>query len=139
MNTLYQAILMDHYRNPRNKGTLAKPDMVSDQYNPSCGDSIQFHGVIEASKLTDIAFQAQGCVLSVATASLLSEQAKNKPVQEILAWDKQRVFSLIGMELGPVRIKCALLPLQALQEGIIHYQSQVIHPFESFDKLRTNG
>ncbi len=124
MNTMYQDVLMDHYRHPRNKGTLSKPDLVSDQYNPSCGDSVQFHGNVEAAKLIDIAFEAKGCVLSLATASLLSEQAKNQPLQKILSWDKNSVLTLIGMQLGPVRIKCALLPLQALQEGIIKYQLQ---------------
>jgi len=124
MNTLYKDLLMDHYRHPRNRGVLKKPDLVSERYNPSCGDSIQFQGNVKAAILTDIAFQAQGCVLSLATASILSEEAKNQPLEEILSWKKERLLSLIGMELGPVRIKCALLPLQALQEGIIRYQSE---------------
>ncbi len=125
MNSLYQESLMDHYRHPRNKGKLAEPDFVSDQYNPSCGDSIQFQGIIRDQKLSDVAFDGQGCVLSLATASMLSERAKNQSVEDILSWSKDTVLKLLGIQLGPVRIKCALLPLQALQEGIKkHHNAQ---------------
>ena len=124
MTQLYQQQLMDHYRSPRNQGTLKTPDFKSGVFNPSCGDSVAMEGVVEDQKLTVIAFQGAGCVVSQATASLLTQAIKGKPLDEIMQLDRQWITRLIGMELGPVRLKCALLPLQALHEGIQRYQNK---------------
>jgi nitrogen fixation protein NifU and related proteins len=124
MTQLYQQQLMDHYRNPRNQGTLDKPDFKSGVFNPSCGDSIAIEGMVQDHTLVHIAFQGSGCVVSQATASLLTQVAKGKELDEIMQLDKHTVLLLIGMELGPVRLKCALLPLQALHEGVQQYQNK---------------
>lgn len=122
---LYKELLMDHYKHPRNYGTLDNPDFSLQEYNPSCGDSVSFQGNIKNNTLLEVRFSGKGCVISQATASLLSEYSKGKPIDEILALTKDNVLHLIHMELGPTRLKCALLPLQALQEGIIHYKEKL--------------
>ncbi|MDP3889530.1 MAG: iron-sulfur cluster assembly scaffold protein [bacterium] len=125
MENLYQAILLDHYRNPRHRGVLEKPDFSSGSTNPSCGDSVSFQGCVEGDLITAVAFTGSGCVISQATASLLSEYVLNKTLSQIMMLDKDFIVSMIGMpQIGPMRIKCALLPLQALQVGIAQYQEK---------------
>lgn len=115
---LYQQLLMDHYQHPRNKGHLKNPDFTTEDYNPSCGDSCAFEGIIKNNCLVDVAFTGKGCVISQATASLLTEWALGKTVTEIMTLDAEGVQQMIGMPLGPMRLRCALLPLQVLQAGI---------------------
>ncbi len=123
MKGLYQDILLDHYKNPRNSGVLAHATLSSGQYNPSCGDRVSVTGVVSDGVLTDVKFEARGCVISVATASLLSEAIKNKPLDEVAKIDAQAIRAMIGMlSLGPTRLKCALLPLYALHDGLRSYQ-----------------
>ncbi|MGB8367057.1 MAG: iron-sulfur cluster assembly scaffold protein [Candidatus Babeliales bacterium] len=121
---IYQELLRDHYRFPRNQGKLTFPDFVSKQFNPSCGDTIQFSGYIKNKMIKKLAFEGKGCVISQATASLLTEEAKEKTFDEVMALDKDFIQHMIGMQLGPIRVKCALLPLLALQEGIVTYNKK---------------
>ncbi len=114
---LYHETLMDHYRHPRNRGVLEDANFVSEQYNPSCGDAVQFAGMMQDGIITQVMFTGKGCVISQATASLLTELVINKTVAQVCALDKNDILQLIGIELGPTRLKCALLPLQAVQEG----------------------
>lgn len=118
MKSLYQEIILDHYRNPRNKGVLEKPDFVCNQHNPSCGDSVSWQGKLYQGRVIAVVFEGYGCVISQATASLLSEYVINKTIAEVMELDNQAILSLIGITLGPTRLKCALLSLEALQEGI---------------------
>jgi len=124
MLNLYQEILMDHYRNPRNKRLLDQYDFSAEQRNSSCGDEVVFMGIMRNGMLTEVVFDGKGCVISQATASLLSEYAKNKSIDEILALDKDHIIAMIGMPLGPVRLQCGLLPLMALQKGIMEYRAK---------------
>lgn len=119
MKGLYQDILLDHYQNPRNTGALADCDFTSGQYNPSCGDRVIVSGKISPEAiLTGIQFQATGCVISVATASLLSEKIKGSSLAHLHGLETDDILALIGMQLGPTRLKCALLPLYALRDGL---------------------
>lgn len=117
MNNLYQEILMDHYRHPRNRGRLAAPDFSSMSHNPSCGDSVQFDGRIQDGMVIELAFEGAGCVISQAMASILCEKLVGNSISHIEALDKDYVIGILGMQLGPTRLKCALLPLQALQSA----------------------
>ena len=128
MMNIYQELLLDHYRYPRNRGSLPKSDFFSKQHNPSCGDSVQFSGSISGEIIKEVVFEGQGCVISQATASMLTEEVKNKVLHEIHLLDKNFIVRMIGMQLGPIRIKCALLPLIALQEGIATYKKKVSSP-----------
>jgi nitrogen fixation NifU-like protein len=123
MNVYHQE-LMDHYHHPRNRGTLPAPTLVSALHNPSCGDSISWHGMIKNNHITALAFQGSGCVISQATASMLSVACINKSAQEVLSYDTQWILNLIGITLGPTRIKCALLALEALQQALQQYHTQ---------------
>jgi len=124
MAHLYQHTLMDHYRHPRNRGTLAQPDFTSGLLNPSCGDRVALAGQVADNLVTLLKFEGHGCVISQATASLLTEAVINKPIDELCRLDKDFVLAMIGMDLGPTRLKCALLPLEALHKGLAHYIQQ---------------
>lgn len=114
----YHTLLYEHYRNPRYKGTLAQCTFESGTYNPSCGDVVLFQGIVVDNQLMQVAFDGKGCVISMATASLLSEHVLTKSLEEIAALGTQDILTLIGMPLGPTRLRCALLPLEALQKGL---------------------
>lgn len=75
---IYKQELMDHYRNPRNHGVVDRPDFMCEESNPSCGDAISFTGNIKNSQLTHVAFTGTGCVISLATASLLTQKLKKE-------------------------------------------------------------
>ncbi|HLJ31126.1 MAG TPA: iron-sulfur cluster assembly scaffold protein [Candidatus Babeliales bacterium] len=122
MLNFYQEILMDHYRNPRHTGIITAGDFYSEQRNSSCGDEVLFTGIINDNMLVQVLFKGKGCVISQAAASLLAEYAHDKPLETILALDKDNLIAMLGMELGPVRLQCGLLPLTALQMGIRSYQ-----------------
>lgn len=118
MLNFYQELLMDHYRNPRHQGIVEKADFRSEQRNSSCGDEVLFTGIVGDNTLVEARFTGKGCVISQATASLLSEYAHGKSLVTILALDKDDLTAMLGMQLGPVRLLCGLLPLMALQNGI---------------------
>ena len=115
---LYKQELLDHYRFPRHKGRLVQPDFISGQHNPSCGDQVCFEAKMSNGCIVEIAFDGVGCVISQATASMVAELVKDKPITFIIALTSEDIIALIGMDLGPTRLKCALLSLYALQQGL---------------------
>jgi nitrogen fixation NifU-like protein len=117
----YNEILMDHYRHPRHRGDVENPHFSSQVLNPSCGDSLSFAGKIKSEKLIAIKFKGTGCVISQAAASLLSEQVINQSVEKIMHLTKDDILALIGIALGPTRLRCGLLALEALQQGLVAY------------------
>lgn len=119
---LYQEQLMQHFRIPYHRATPENPDFVSAQYNPSCGDSVMMSGFVQENKLSSIFFMGSGCVISQATASMLAQAGEQKTIQEILQLDAEFIQKLILIELGPNRLKCALLALHALQQALQHFQ-----------------
>jgi nitrogen fixation protein NifU and related proteins len=119
---LYQEELMDHFKNPRNSGRLKNPDVSSGEYNPSCGDSICVDCKIKDDIVEQVGFVGKGCVISQAAASMLMESCVGKSIEKILELKKEDVLSLIKIKLGPNRLRCALLGLQALQDGLKKYQ-----------------
>ncbi len=122
---IYQQELMDHYQHPRNRGAMEHADFSSSVLNPSCGDSVCYEGTVDQGRVTDVVFSGKGCVISQATASMLSEKVKGQALQDLMLLDKQSVLSLIGIELGPTRLRCALLPLEALHKGLSSYASSL--------------
>jgi nitrogen fixation protein NifU and related proteins len=115
---LYKEELLDHYRFPRHKGRLVQPDFSSGQHNPSCGDQVSFEAKLANGKIVDIAFDGVGCVISQATSSMLAELVKDKSVHYVIGLKTSDILNLISIDLGPTRLKCALLCLYALQEGL---------------------
>jgi nitrogen fixation NifU-like protein len=124
MLNMYQEILMDHYKNPRNRGKIANGSFCVEQRNSSCGDEVVCTGVVSGDRLSRVEFDGKGCVISQATASLLSERVAQMTCLEILMLDKDYLLAMIGMALGPVRVQCALLPLIALHKGIKEFVAQ---------------
>ena len=118
MEKLYELQLREHFKEPRNYGSLERADFLTEEYNPSCGDSIIMQGVVENGILVNLVFRGKGCVISQSTASMLTEFSIKKETREILAYTKDDILRLIGIPLGPNRLKCALLSLQALQCGL---------------------
>ncbi len=121
VDTLYSHLLLDHYRYPRNQTLLVHPVIDVHNYNPSCGDSMLFQAHVAGGILTHIALRGQGCVISQATASLLGEYIMHKPVEKVAQLDKHVILELISLPLGPTRLRCALLALEAVQTGIAQY------------------
>ena len=119
ITNLYKEILMDHHKNPRNRGEILDAHFSSNVHNPSCGDAIGMQGTIKDGVIDTVVFMGYGCVISQAFASLLTEKVKGMRVEEVIGLDKTIVEPMIGMSLGPTRLKCVLLSLEALQGGLL--------------------
>ncbi|MFH1644630.1 MAG: Fe-S cluster assembly sulfur transfer protein SufU [bacterium] len=119
---IYQEELMDHYKFPRNRQKIKDPDFFADDGNITCGDKIHIEGKIENNKITEIGFDGSGCVISQAAASMLTEKVLGKTIDEVLALNKDDIIELLGIELGPNRLKCALLSLQVLKKGLSEFK-----------------
>lgn len=115
---LYHELLLDHYHHPRTKGVLEAPDFSSGVHNPSCGDSVIIQGMLQDGVITVCRFQSQGCVISGAAASLLTQKVQGQTVQAVQLYTPQIMIDLVQLELGPTRLRCALLALEALQKGL---------------------
>lgn len=120
---IYREVILDYYRNPRNKGEIEKPDISAEDYNPLCGDKISFQMQINGNGMVDTAkFNGEGCAISQASASMLTEMVEGKNLDEMREMNKDDVLESLGTtDLGPVRIKCALLPLKVLKLGVYSY------------------
>ena len=119
---IYQEELMDHYKNPSNRKKIEDPDFAAGEHNPSCGDKIYIEGKMSNfGTLVDVGFSGVGCVISQATTSMLTELCKGMTAEQILALTKENILNMIGLKLGPNRLKCALLSLQVLQQGMIDF------------------
>ncbi len=117
MEDLYRDNIIDHYQNPRNYGTLEHPDISYEDSNPVCGDEIRMDLQIRDGRVTDARFNGHGCSISQASASMLTEEIIGKTLEEVKQIDKQYLLDMLGIPLGPVRLKCALLSLKVLKAG----------------------
>ena len=112
---MYKEELIDHYRFPRNRGRLHNPTHSASLHNPLCGDSVMVDLLIQNGICTAASFEGKGCVISQATASLIIDEClMHKTVDAIRAITPAHILEKIGIELGPVRIKCALLIFDAI-------------------------
>lgn len=118
MSSLYHAELLEHYKASPYRKTIATPTLKHGELNPSCGDKLEIMLLIENSHITDLAFQGSGCVISQAAMSMICENIAGKTVEAILSLNPDWVLELINIELGPVRMKCAMLGLQVIQHGL---------------------
>ncbi|MFH1171936.1 MAG: SUF system NifU family Fe-S cluster assembly protein [bacterium] len=118
---LYREIVLDHFRDPRNKGHLDHATCVGDATNTTCGDKLTLEFQLDADgKVSSIAFDGQGCAISQASASLLTEEMKGKTLEEIAAISKEDVFRLLGGPVSAGRENCALLILRGRDEALKH-------------------
>jgi nitrogen fixation NifU-like protein len=112
---MYRDYILDHYKNPRNSGELAGATNSYHDTNPLCGDEITMSLLIDDDVVKDVRFQGKGCAISQASASILTEEIKGKPLAEVRAIDRQHILENLGIPISPARIKCALLGLKTLK------------------------
>ena len=118
MENVYREHILDHYRHPRNQGTLDDADISGELDNPVCGDVVRFDIRLSDGRVGEARFSGRGCVISMASASMLTEKVLDKTVEELGELTDEDVFEMMGITLGPVRAKCGVLPLRVLQEGM---------------------
>ena len=119
MEDLYREIIIDRYKNPQYRGHLDPNDIQFEDDNPLCGDHIEITLRLDADgKVSEGRFDGKGCAISQASADLLMEAVIGKTVEEVKQLTRDDVLELLGIELGPVRIKCALLSLKVLKAGV---------------------
>lgn len=119
MDDLYRQLIIDRYKNPLYRGSLDPHDIAFEDDNPLCGDHIRVElQVDDAGVVTNAAFNGRGCAVSQASADLLMETVIGKTLDEVKAITKDDLLALLGLDLGPVRLKCALLSLKVLKAGV---------------------
>ncbi len=117
MDDLYRENILEHYKNPSNYGILQDPDISYTDSNPLCGDEIRIDINLDNNKVKDVRFQGKGCAISKASASMLTEMIEGMSLEEMKEITKEDIMDVLGITLGPVRIKCALLSLKVLKAG----------------------
>ena len=119
MDDLYREVIIEHYKNPTYRGRLNPYDISFEDSNPLCGDHIVIDLKVDENKhVTEARFDGHGCAISQASADLLLESIIGKSIDEVKALNKQTILDLLGIDLGPVRLKCALLSLKVLKAGV---------------------
>ncbi|MFS0674351.1 Fe-S cluster assembly sulfur transfer protein SufU [Ornithinibacillus sp. 179-J 7C1 HS] len=135
LETLYRQVIMDHYKNPRNRGELEGDALTVDMNNPTCGDRIQLQLQVEDGIVQDAKFQGEGCSISMSSASMMTQAIKGKKVSDALQMSKLFSEMMLGeefdsdLDLGdaqalsgvsqfPARIKCATLAWKAMEKGV---------------------
>jgi nitrogen fixation NifU-like protein len=119
MDDLYRELIVEHYKNPGFRGELNPNDYTFEDENPVCGDHIRVDMRVDNTGIiTEALFSGEGCAISQASADLLVESIIGKSVEDVKNLNKQNVLDLLGIELGVVRLKCALLPLKVMKAGV---------------------
>ncbi len=118
MDDLYRDYILEHYRHPHNFGTLDAPTAKYEGANPLCGDRITMFLGVADGVVKEVAFTGRGCAISQASASLLTDEIKGKTVEEVEKMTPEDVLDLIGVEISPARLKCALLSLDTLSHAL---------------------
>lgn len=133
--TLYQETILDHYRNPRNYGTLPRATHHGTANNPMCGDKLQMDIIVKDGMIEDVRFSGAGCAISQAAASLLTEHVKHNPVSEALVLEPSKILELLGVTLSPVRMKCGLLSWETLKKTLNNKSSTFPRSIQPRGKL----
>jgi nitrogen fixation protein NifU and related proteins len=116
MDDLYREQILEHYKRPHNFGSLEDADLEFEDNNPLCGDELRVQLAVDSDgRISDVAFAGHGCAISQASASLVSDEIKGMPVDDLLRLDKSFVLDLLGIDISATRMKCALLSLKVLK------------------------
>jgi nitrogen fixation NifU-like protein len=119
MDQLYREAIIDHYKYPRHHGSLADPDYKAHDLNPFCGDELTIEVKVDGDGIIrSVAFNGKGCAISLASASMLMEEILHESLDEVKTWTREDILDMLGIEIGPVRMKCAMLSLKVLKKGI---------------------
>lgn len=122
----YREFLLDHYKNPKNKGKIITADISKKDSNPLCGDEIEIAIKLDDKRknIEEIKFDGNGCVISMACASILAEYLEGKSIAEASNISREDFLSMLELNLTPTRVKCAMLALNTMKKGIIEYKSK---------------
>jgi len=119
MDDLYRELIIDRYKNPLYRGQLDPHDISFEDDNPLCGDHIRIDLTVgEDKRVTNARFEGHGCAISQASADLLMETIQGKLIEDVKQMSKDDILEMLGIQLGPVRLKCALLSLKVLKAGV---------------------
>lgn len=110
--------ILEHYKHPRHHGQLENPDVTYEDANPLCGDVLRMDFRIQDDRIADVAFSGHGCSISQASASMLCERVHGMSLADAKRISRDDVLEMLGITLGPVRLKCALLALKTLKAGV---------------------
>jgi len=119
VDDFYRDYILDHYRNPRNFGTLEHPDVEAEDLNPLCGDQIRMQLKLDDGVVSDVRFSGRGCAISQASASMLTERIKGMKLADVAKLSKDVVLEDVGIGISPTRMKCAMLGLRVLKSAAI--------------------
>jgi nitrogen fixation NifU-like protein len=115
MDDLYRDYILEHYRRPHNFGVLEQPTATFEGSNPLCGDRITMQLVVTDGVVEQVGFTGRGCAISQASASLLTDEIRGKPVADVAGFAATDLLDLLGIEISPARLKCAMLSFDSLQ------------------------
>ncbi len=124
MVALYSDILLDHFRHPRNYGDLPEADVSYESFNPLCGDRIRIELRLQNSVVQEARFKGDGCAISTAAASLLTELIHGIHLSELTKVTDEQLIAALESDIKPTRLQCALLPLEALNAGLNEYKNR---------------
>lgn len=115
---MYREHILELYKHPQNFGELKNATHKHRGYNPLCGDDFTMQIIIKDNKIQEIKFIGKGCAISTASASLLTEKIKGMTIEEVMKVSTKDALDLLEIPIGPVRLKCALLPLEAIHKAV---------------------
>jgi nitrogen fixation NifU-like protein len=115
MDDLYRDYILEHYRRPHNFGVIEEPSASYEGSNPLCGDRITMQLAVRDGVVEQIGFTGRGCAISQASASLLTDEIKGKPIETVVDFGAADLLDLLGIEISPARLKCAMLSFDSLQ------------------------
>jgi nitrogen fixation protein NifU and related proteins len=119
VDDFYRDYILDHYRNPRNFGSLERADVEAEDLNPLCGDQIRMQLRLDDGVVSDVRFSGRGCAISQASASMLTERVKGMRLADVAKLSKDVVLEDVGIGISPTRMKCAMLGLRVLKSAAI--------------------
>jgi len=125
MQEIYKENILDHFKHPRNFGPLKGAQTSAREVNTICGDEVEVQVKIKAGKISEIKFQGQGCAISQAAASMLTEEVKGKSIEEVQNLEKGDILKMLGIPISPARLKCALLALYATKNSLNKLKAKV--------------
>ena len=115
-------LILDHFRRPRNYGAIDHANVEGELRNPACGDHVRMLAAVSAEgRLTEVRYVGNGCVMSMAAASLLTTLAKDAPLTELVRMPEEEMLDALQARISPRRVDCALLAFRALRSGLIAY------------------
>jgi nitrogen fixation NifU-like protein len=123
---MYAEEIISNYEHPHNKGRLENPSASFHEYNPTCGDDLTIYLRIKDGRVEDVKFNGAGCAISIASASMLTEDIKGKTLGEIEKLGFRDIVEMLGIDPGPARLKCATLSLKTLKEAAFLYEHKKV-------------